>query len=67
VLLVAPTVINCAAAVPIDAGKTYKTAHATKLNHVLCKRDSSPAIECPQFMIRTGGRRKGLRTPRSEH
>jgi hypothetical protein len=50
VLLVAPTVIACAAAVPVGAGRAYKTAHATSPNDAFCKHNSSPAIECPQFM-----------------
>jgi hypothetical protein len=40
VLLVAPTIIACAAAAPIDAGEAYKTAHATSPNNVFRKRDS---------------------------
>jgi hypothetical protein len=67
VLLVAPTVIACAAAVPIGGGKAYNNAHATSPNNAFCKRDSSPAIECPQSIIRTGGRRKGFPTSRSGH
>src|SRR5262249_48250241 len=42
VLLVAPTVIACAAAVPIGVGKAYNNAHATSPNNVFCKRGSSP-------------------------
>ncbi|HEX4827282.1 MAG TPA: hypothetical protein VFV12_03575 [Xanthobacteraceae bacterium] len=51
-LLVAPTIIACAAAAPIDAGEAYKTAHATSPNNVFCKRDSSPAIEFMNIRIR---------------
>jgi len=40
VLLVAPTVIACAAAVPVGVGKAYKHAHTTNPNGVFRKRDS---------------------------
>src|SRR5215831_17322924 len=40
VLLVAPTVIGCAAAVPVGVGKAYKNAHTTNPNGVFRKRDS---------------------------
>src|SRR5215470_12740317 len=40
VLLVAPTVIACAAAVPVGVGKAYKHAHTTNPNGIFRKRDS---------------------------
>jgi hypothetical protein len=40
VLLVAPTVIACAAAVPVGAGRAYKSAHTTNPNGVFRKRAS---------------------------
>src|ERR1700745_229282 len=40
VLLVAPTVIACAAAVPVGIGRAYKNAHTTNPNGVFRKRAS---------------------------
>src|SRR5258708_34167470 len=40
VLLVAPTVIACAAAVPVGVGRAYKNAHTTNPNGVFRKRAS---------------------------
>src|SRR5262249_5767168 len=40
VLLVAPTVIACATAVPVGVGNAYKSAHTTNPNGVFRKRDS---------------------------
>src|SRR5262249_2085911 len=40
VLLVAPTVIACAAAVPVGVGEAYKHARTTNPNGVFRKRDS---------------------------
>src|SRR5262249_50623631 len=63
VLLVAPTVIACAAAVPVGVGEAYKHAHTTNPNGVFRKRDSPPAIECSQF---TNIRMREQLRPRSD-
>src|SRR5262249_37038182 len=52
--------IACAAAVPMDTGKAYKTAHATSPNTVFRKRNSSPAIECLAIYHPPGRAPQGL-------
>src|SRR5262249_44384539 len=52
VLLVAPTVIACAAAVPIGAGKAYNNVHSP--NDVFRKRDVLPAIGVPSNLRISG-------------
>src|SRR5215471_4449089 len=62
VLLVAPTVIACAAAVPVGVGEAYKHAQ-DKPERRLPQARFSPAIECSQF---TNIRMREQLRPRSD-
>src|SRR5262245_30282200 len=50
VLLVAPTVIACAAAVPVGVGRAHKNAHTTNPNGVFRKRASPLRSNARNFM-----------------
>jgi len=51
VLLVAPTVIACAAAVPVGVGRAYKNAHTTNPNGVFRKRASPLRLNARNLRI----------------